>query len=415
MTRIRIAVNLGIAFSFLCFQACSKGEEGRDRPESADPAPKVRSVKVVTIKAQPLKRDVEYVGTLSAHLKVNLATESGGTIESLSFEKGARVRKGQILAKISAKSARFTVQQADAVLALAESNLRKLEHGSRPEEIRMAEASVDQAEAALNEAENNFKRISDLHETHSSSRSEYDSAKRGLETARANAESARQQLEISRQGPRVEDREAARAGVEQARAALSLARDRLQRSVLRSPCDGIIAFRNVEQGEVLGPGTIITRILDNSSMKISLSMGERDLMLLDRQKEFLFRVDAIPGKEFTCRLAFLSPTADPNTRSFPLELSVAMTDPMMADGMTVRVRFPLKNHKESIKIPSAWLSEQGGDWGLFVAEEGRAVFKRVRLGSYYEQNVEILEGLKDNDLIITNHSGLKNGDLVKHE
>jgi len=122
----------------------------------------------------------------------------------------------------------------------------------------------------------------------------------------------------------------------------------------------------------------------------------------------------MPGKRFTCRLTFISPTADPMTRSFPLELSVDQPDVGMIDGMTVRVKFPLVNLNKSIKVPSAWLSEQNGQMGLFVAENGKALFKRVKLGSYYEQKVEILSGLSDRDLVISNPAGLKSGDAVKY-
>ncbi len=84
----------------------------------------------------------------------------------------------------------------------------------------------------------------------------------------------------------------------------------------------------------------------------------------------------------------------------------------MADGMTARVKFSLGNQKKSIKVPTAWLREEGGHLGLFVAEKGKAIFRKATLGAYYEQKVEILAGLSESDLVITNPSGLKSGDAV---
>jgi HlyD family secretion protein len=97
-----------------------------------------------------------------------------------------------------------------------------------------------------------------------------------------------------------------------------------------------------------------------------------------------------------------------------MELSVDKPDTRMADGMTVRVKFAISDPKMSIKVPSAWLSEENGHMGLFVVKEGKAVFKKVVLGSYYEQKVEILSGLNDHELVITNPAGLKSGDEVKY-
>lgn len=404
-------INLVIALSLLILPAC--GDEGASRPDIANPRQQIKHVKVTPVTAESMESDLEYVGVLSAHLKVSVAAEIGGTIEHLSFERGAGVKKGDVLAKISTRSIRLEVQQAEAVLAVAESNLRKMEKGSRPEEIRIAMAAVVQAEAAVNEAENNFKRIKELHAYNAISNSEYDSARMVVDTARANLASARQQLELSKQGPRTEDREAARAGLRQAQAALAISKDRLRKSILLSPADGIIAFRHVEQGEVVGPGTVITQVVDNRRMKIELSLGERDISILEKRKRFAFTVDAIPREEFTCQLASISPTADQSTRSFPLELSVDNPDPRMADGMTVRVNFPIANQKRSIKVPSAWLTEEKGRLGLFVVEDGRASFKKVKLGSYYEKRVEILSGLNENALVITTPAGLKTGDEVK--
>jgi multidrug efflux pump subunit AcrA (membrane-fusion protein) len=112
-------------------------------------------------------------------------------------------------------------------------------------------------------------------------------------------------------------------------------------------------------------------------------------------------------------LTFLSPAADPTTRSFPVELLVEETDPRMADGMTVRIRFPVADKKKTIKVPSAWLSEQDGKIGLYIAKDGKALFKEVTLGNYYDQRVEILSGFSDKDLVITNPAGLKSGDPVR--
>jgi membrane fusion protein (multidrug efflux system) len=125
-------------------------------------------------------------------------------------------------------------------------------------------------------------------------------------------------------------------------------------------------------------------------------------------------VDAIPGQEFSARLAFVSPTAESATRSFPLEFSVDSPDSRMADGMTVRIKFPLVDPKKSIRIPTAWLSEENGRMGLFVVQNGKAVFKQVTLGGYYGHKVEILSGLGDDEAVITNPAGLRSGDDVAY-
>lgn len=410
---------LSIALFPVCLFAllsCGEKEEasGLSAHERAAQG-RVKKVRIHSVATEASQRDVEHVGTLFAHRKVNVVSEYGGTIEKLFFERGDRVKKGQILAEISTSRMRIEVAQARAAVSIAESQMIKTERGSRPEEIGIAEARVEQARAAIHEAENNFKRIKTLHSLNAVSNSDFDTAKKRVDTARASLISAEQELELVREGPRAEDRQAARASLQQARAALALARDRLDKSILNAPCNGIVAFRLLEEKEVVGPGTTITQVVNREKMKITLSLGEQYIPILEQEKQFPFRIDAIPGKEFDARLTFVSPTADPITHSFPLELAVVALDPRMADGMTVRVAFPLVNPKRTIKVPSAWLAEEKGVMGVFVAQEGRARFRHVQLGAYYAHRVELLRGVEEGDMVITNPSGLKDGDRVEYE
>jgi multidrug efflux pump subunit AcrA (membrane-fusion protein) len=416
-TLTRSIIFLGVCLLFLSIWVCS--EKAETVIETETQSSKIKRVKVSMAEALPPSGSIEYVGVLSAFRKVNVASETGGTIERLYFEKGDRVRKGQLLAEISTSSIRLAVQQAKAALQAAKSNLEKMEKGSRPEEILIAEAALREAEAALLEAEKNFNRIKGLFASRSVSDSEYDSTKRMVDMARAKMESAKQQLALAREGPRIEDRKAARANVAQAKAALALANDRLRKSKLHAPCDGIIAFRDVEEGEVIvvPPVTIITQVVDLERLKIKVSLGEKDIHILDKHEDFTFTMDAFPQENFSCRLLFRSPTADPATKSFPLELMVNNPDARMADGMTVRVKFPILNEQRTLKVPSTWLSEENGKIGLFVVKDDRAVFREVTLGAYYDQRIEILSGLNENEkeLIITRPSGVKSGDAVAYE
>ena len=373
---------------------------------------KAHLVNVRLVNTQPPRGEIEYVGALEAYLKVKISNEIGGMIERLNFEKGERVKKGDLLAEIGSSSLRLQIQEATAARDAAKSNLSKMERGSRPQEIQIATAAVAEAEAALSEAEKHFERIDRLHEIRAVSNSAYDAAERQMSTAKARMASAKQRLELAKKGPRIEDVNAARAQLAQAEAALALAKDRYGKSILRTPIAGTIAFRDVEVGEVIPVGTPITAVIGLDRLKIKLSLNERDLHILSNKRNFDFTVDAIPDETFGARVFFVSPTAEKGTRFFPMEMVVKNPDPRMADGMTARVKFPIIGKKKSVKIPSSWLAEQNGKVGLFVVDDGKALFKPVRLGSYYDNRVEILSGLKDREQVVTNPAGLRNGDPV---
>ncbi|MFC1883227.1 efflux RND transporter periplasmic adaptor subunit [Thermodesulfobacteriota bacterium] len=396
----------------LCACGNSTEKEAKEKPKMKMP----KKVEVAAVKASSPRGHIEYVGVLAAYRKADIACETGGTIEKLYFEKGDKIKKGQVIARISTSSILLGVRQAEMAVETARSQFEKVEKGSRPEEISMAEAVLREAQAALSEAEKNFNRIKGLKESGAASQSELDAVKSRVDMTRAKVDSAEQQLILARQGPRIEDRKAARASLQEAEVALALAKDRLRKSKLVSPINGIVVFRDIEEGEVIvvPPVKILTRIIDLSSIKIKISVGEKDIHILDKKKTFGFTIDAFPGETFSAQLFFRSPAADPATRSFPVELILKDPDPRMADGMTIRVRLPILDEKKTLKIPSAWLSEEDGKIGIYVAVDGRAQFREVTLGKYYDQRVEILKGLDEQDFIITNPAGIRSGDPIEH-
>ncbi len=383
------------------------GERAETQESAPGPSGPGKVVKTVQITATPASGHRELVGVLEAHRKVRVASELGGPVEALLFEKGAQVREGQLLAEIGTRSLRLEVQRAAAALAAAESQLEKAERGSRPEEIRIAEAALGEAEAAWQEARKAFERTRELYGRQAVSDREQDAAKRILDMAHAGRMAAEERLALARQGPREEDRRAARAQVAQAAAGLALAEDLVRKSRVTAPGEGVAAFREVEVGEVIPPGTALTEVVDLSRFKIRLAIGEQDIHRLAGEGRIPFTVDAVPGGVFHGRISFRSPTADPVTRSFPLELEVERTDPRMADGMTVRVRFALTDRRPRPRIPSAWLAEDNGRLGIFVAQGEKALFRAVTLGEYYEQRVEIRSGLEEGERVIITPAGLE--------
>ena len=374
----------------------------------------IKDVQLRSVGALAPEGAISYVGVLTAFHKVNVSSEIGGVIEKVLFEKGDRVKEGQLLAEVGTSSVGLQVREAEAAVEVVRSRLQTMEKGSRPQEIQIAEANVEEAEAALLEAEKTFKRVEQLHVIKAVSGSEFDAAEKQVGMAKARMESAKQRMTLALQGPRIEDIHTAKANLRQAEAGLALKKDLFKKSMIYAPCSGIIAFREVERGEIVSPGAPITRIVDLQQIKIKVSLGEKDIYALREKERFDFTVDAIPGEKFTCKLLFLSPTADPVTRSFPAEFVVNDLDPRMADGMTVRFELPTVAQGRKIKIPSAWLAEEGGKTGLYLVDNGKAVFREVTLGAYYDNRVEILSGLKEDERVIINPSGLTSGDPV-HE
>ncbi len=404
---LKILALICILFVIACGDSSDKKGQGNETTR------RKRVVFVEPVRADMPQNYIEYVGTLEAIQKIDVSSEVGGRVERLFFEKGNRVKKGSILAHIGTSTYLLYLKQARAVLENAKSNLEKIEKGSRPEEIKIQEALLMEARAQLRDAERDFNRISALYKSHAVSKKAYDEAKKMLDLARARVKAQSNKLELAKKGPRAEDRQSARSKLKQAEAEFEIAKDRYNKSIIKAPIDGVIVFRELEEGEIVSPGTIITRIIDRSKMKIRISCAEKDIPFIKIGKQYKFTLDAIPGREFLAKVSFISPSADPITRSFPVELIVEKPDPLMADGMSCRVRIKLSQKNNKIRIPSSLLKEKNGKWGVFIVNDQKARFREVKIGSFEEDMVEILSGLNEGELLIINPSGIKDGDEVE--
>ena len=409
MTNYKILFCLCISLLFfnLC---CNNQEEKINKVESESINPKL--VSISKIKNLFPNAYIEYVGIISAYKKFNIISEIGGAVEKLNFEKGDRVKKRDLLAEVSTSSVQLDVDEAKAFFNVAKNNLKKIQNGLRPEEIKISEAGLIEAKAHLKEAENNFNRMKSLYKKKAISKSKFDLAKKQKDIFKAKVQLANQEHILSKKGARREERDSALANLNHKEAILKKAIDRLNKSKLFALGDGIIAFRNLEIGEIISPGTVITKIIDNNKFKINISINEKDIKNLKNLKNLDFSIDAIPDKIFTCSLFFLSPMADPLTKTFKAEFIVNQNHQQIADGMTIRLRLPLLKNPNQIKIPAAWISHKDDSLGVFIINNSNAEFRKISLGNYFEEHVEILSGLKGDELIITNPSGIKDGDLV---
>ena len=173
----------------LSLYGCGEGPEtGVDKKVAS---PKQRQVNISPVSASLPTGDIEYVGVLTARRKVRISSELGGIIEALYFEKGEKVAAGKLLAEIGTSSVRLQVRETEAAVDAAESVLKKMEKGSRPQEIQIATSALSEAEAALFEAEKNYRRIKELHNIKAISGSSYDAAERQVGTAKARMNSAK--------------------------------------------------------------------------------------------------------------------------------------------------------------------------------------------------------------------------------
>ena len=251
--------------------------------------------------------------------EVDVGFKIAGRIMDLGVQEGDWVESGKVLARLDDEDLRNRLGVAQAALQSAQARLNKLLGGSRPEEIREAEAVVHQAQYDLENKRNAFERMKALYERRVIPKELFDNAEAGFKIATASLQRAEENYELVKQGPRREDIEDAKAQVEQARASAKLTETQLGYTVLYSPISGVVLVKSGEIGEVVNPGTPILTLADIDHVWLKAYVEETDLGKITWGQEVIVTTDLNPPKEYMGKISFISSQAEFTPKSIQTE------------------------------------------------------------------------------------------------
>ncbi|MGB7212305.1 MAG: HlyD family efflux transporter periplasmic adaptor subunit [Gemmatimonadales bacterium] len=255
------------------------------------------------------------VGTLEV-TEIDLAPSAPARLSRMLVQEGDHVRPGDTVAVLHQAGLGDQVVEARARVASAEAKLHEMENGSRPEDIRRAEAELAAAQATSDRAAQELARVKALAPTGVSTAQQLDDATAAAQEAASRRTAAEESLRLVRAGPRVEQVNAQRAELSRARAALAALAATAQDLVLTSPVDAVVISRNAEPGEILGVGVPAvtlgvvkhpyTRIYVGPTVLPKINVGDHAVGVLDGFPDLRYpgRVVSIATKaEFTPRVA----------------------------------------------------------------------------------------------------------------
>jgi HlyD family secretion protein len=365
-------------------------------------------VRLEPVTARDLVAAVTASGKIEAETKVDVSADITGRITEIGVKEGDLVRKGQFLIQID------PAQYLSVVSRL--------------------EAQVAQMEASLTQARTN----------RDQARRQRD---RSLEIQRANAELiAREVVEQAVQAFDVAEANynASKAGVDQSRAALAEARSNLAKTRLTAPIDGRVVRLAVEEGEVAVPGTfsretgLLLTIADLSVVLARVQVDETDVVRLHLGDSVSVTIDAFPDTSFVGRVTEISNSAKLSQTGaasggstdravdFDVEITLDRPPAGIRPDLSSTARIVTDTRKQSLSIPIIALTVRAHEdvpnevkttggaavgtssttkkpkdrEGVFVVENGIAMFRPVKVGIAGDEHFEVLEGLKAGDTVV---------------
>ncbi len=223
-----------------------------------------------------------------------------GRLVAMNVAEGDRVQAGEVLAEIENADLKAQLAGAQATLAVRENELRRLLTGARPQEIDQARAALREAEAAAAEARSNYERQKSLEAKKIVSTAVVEQALAGRDTSEAHRAAVAAQLSLLTAPPRVEDAAIARANVDSARARVEEIGADIEKTLVRSPIDGVILKIYRRKGEMVTnlPPTPIVTIGDTSRLRVRADIDQADVANVTTGQTAWITADAFGGKRF---------------------------------------------------------------------------------------------------------------------
>ncbi|MBW2032170.1 MAG: efflux RND transporter periplasmic adaptor subunit [Deltaproteobacteria bacterium] len=394
------------------FAGCRENTSAESKP----PEPK-RQVTVVPVQKGDLAETLLLTGTLNAAQEVKITSKIPGRVEKVPVEEGTLVKTGDMLIQLEQKELSLAVAQAEAAVATAQAGLTKVLAGTRKEKIEQARAALAQAKANADLSKITFERMAKLLKDKSISRTKYDEAKAHYDAAIAQYNSAQAHLEMEKTGATREDIDIARAQVGLATAALATARRQFQNATINSPIDGVVAHKNVEPGEVVSPpmipGKALLDIVDIKSLKTMVNISENRIKDVKLGQEAIITLDGFIGETFTRKVSMISPVVDVKSRTFKAEVLISNPGNRLKPGMFARVQLILTKQTDIVRVPIKAITEGEKGKVVFLAVNGMAEVRPVKLGISDGVDVEIISGIKPGEkVIVEGNLGLDHGDKI---
>jgi len=329
-------------------------------------------------------------GTVKAYKQVSVGAQASGQIKSLKVALGDQVKKGQLVAEIDA----LTQENS---LRTQEYNLQNLQA-----QLRSKQATLKQAQLA-------YERQKLMLSGDASSRESFESAEATLSTTRADIEALQAQIS------------AGRIAVDNARVTLGYTR-------ITSPIDGQVVAIVAQEGQTVNAAQstpTIIKVARMDTVTVKAQISEADVVRVKPSQQVYFTILGDPDHRYDTTLRAIEPAPDSilqddtsttstSTSSSSSSSSTAiyyngLLDVPNKDGklrisMTTQVNIVLSGAKDALVVPSTALGDKQPDGSYFVRvldAQGHAQPRKVKIGINTNARVQITEGLKAGERVVT--------------
>ena len=394
-----IGLAVGLGFALLLGGCQGQNTVGAEEQKTKPAGPPPREVKVAAAAERTVARTVSATGTLAADDQVVLGTKVAGRLAEITVDLGTRVKRGQVVGKLDQSDFKLRVEQAEAALQQARVRLGLSPTGSDEKVDPEQTAVVRQARAMMDDARLTRDRSVKLAQQELIARAQLDSAEAALLVSEGRYQDA------------IEEVRNRQAVIAQRRSELDLARQQLTDTVILSPLDGVVSLKQASVGEYLPAGAPVATTVRVHPLRLRVPVPEREGAGVRLGHAVTLTVEGDPTL-YRGRVVRLSPIVQEQNRTLLVEAEVPNERGFLRPGSFARVEIMTEVSQPVVTVPSTAIIVFAGVEKVLVVRQGKTAEVRVTTGRRLGSDVEIVEGLKRGDPVVTVPGNLTGGQAV---
>jgi len=364
MKRFRIFSILVLAVTSVWCASCGSNTNSSTKAASTPATP---TVEVAKVSSKKLSITTRLPGELQAYEVVAVFPKVTAYVESISVDRGTRVKSGQLLARLVAPE--VAAQRAEA-----------------QSKVQAAEAQRAEVEAKLASDQSTYERLKNASATPGVV------AGNDLEVAQRAAEADRARLE------------AMKGSADAAKSALKSVSDIESYLLVRAPFDGVVTERNVHPGSLVGPAnstsgtaTPMLRVEKANKLRLVVPVPEKYAAGMTEGTKVEFSVPAFPSQTFSGTIARIAHSVDVKTRTMPVELDVNNADGRLSSGMFPEVLWPVRRTQPTLFVPVSAVAKTTEATFVIRIRDGNTEWVNVQTGELDGKSIEVFGGLHEGD------------------
>jgi RND family efflux transporter MFP subunit len=337
----RFRAAIGVLVLTCAVSACKKEETAA--------VPDIRPVRTVTVEPREAGETVSLTGEIQPRYQADIGFRVNGKILERPVDVGTQVKKGDLLARLDPQQYR--------------------------QDFEVAKAEVAKADAEVTRSEAQEYRQRELLKNGNTTRVHYDQALKTFKTAQAEADAARaKQVQAS---------------------------ENLGYTELKADNDGVISAIGADPGQVVSAGQMVVKLAQPGEREAVFNVAEATFKTPLKNPTVEVQLVSNPEIKTAGKVRYVSPQADPTTRTFTVRVSLPDAPPLMRLGANV-VGSVTVNEGQSITIPGSALFQKDGKPAVWlVTKDGTVQLKPITVDRYQGDAVIVGSGLAQGDVVVT--------------